>query len=514
MKGRSTLLAGLLVLLVHTPVQAQSSSSTSAASSRKDIDCLKGSVKDLKKIVAKPETTTAEHIAKQGAISRLLERWPVYVCYMAADTNVSAALRGVAEEKRQDKQPGASGTSSGSTSLVNKGSSPWLLGFALEHGGLSQSTDGNTITFHGNVANSLKALMKTNYLSSYELGENDALVQYLSNLSFGVSFNTTSGQGAASTGFSPSTSTLAGFSAKYDIINHRDPRDKRWRARWHDLSTTVGLDFTSSAGELGDVLRASNAFSQWRTNAVNAALDLPANATDDQIQTVIQNAADSFIATFGNSAEVTNAVQRLTTSISNYVKQENTVFADIRTTPVVTVQYDFTRQSLPTSQNVTAVQPNQSIPDLSSVTLILEKGFKGVDAPELTLNTSGTWFNSTVSGTPKRGRVRDYRASLQLDVPLKEIQNVGQPTMSFSGQFLSLLEEPLGQKVTLNGITIDRRGNMGLFQAKLSIPVKDSGVKIPIAFTYANRTELIKEKDVRGNIGVTFDLDKLFSGAK
>ena len=67
---------------------------------------------------------------------------------------------------------------------------------------------------------------------------------------------------------------------------------------------------------------------------------------------------------------------------------------------------------------------------------------------------------------------------------------------------------------TLNGVTIDRRGNLGTVQAKLSIPVHDSGVKIPIAFTYANRTELIKEKDVRGNIGITFDLDSLFSRAK
>ena len=60
-------------------------------------------------------------------------------------------------------------------------------------------------------------------------------------------------------------------------------------------------------------------------------------------------------------------------------------------------------------------------------------------------------------------------------------------------------------------MTIDRRGNLGVFQAKISIPVKDSGVKIPISFTYATRTELIKGKDVRGNIGITFDLDSLLA---
>lgn len=110
--------------------------------------------------------------------------------------------------------------------------------------------------------------------------------------------------------------------------------------------------------------------------------------------------------------------------------------------------------------------------------------------------------------------MRDYRASLQLDVPLREIQNIGQPTLSFAGQYLHLLEEPLGQQVTLNGVTITRTGGIGVFQTKLSIPVKDSGVKIPISFTYSNRTELIKETDVRGNVGVTFDFDTLFAKSK
>jgi hypothetical protein len=44
----------------------------------------------------------------------------------------------------------------------------------------------------------------------------------------------------------------------------------------------------------------------------------------------------------------------------------------------------------------------------------------------------------------------------------------------------------------------------------LEIPVA-AGVSLPISITYSNATELIKEKDVRGNFGITFDLDKLKS---
>jgi hypothetical protein len=143
--------------------------------------------------------------------------------------------------------------------------------------------------------------------------------------------------------------------------------------------------------------------------------------------------------------------------------------------------------------------------------MVLERGFGGLNSPELTFNASGTFFGGSAIGG---GKVRDYRSSLELDVPLKDIQGIGQPTLSFSGQYMHLLEEPLGQQVSINGVTISRTGGIGVFQTKLSIPVKDSGVKIPISFTYSNRTELIKETEVRGNVGVTFDFDSLFAKSK
>jgi hypothetical protein len=45
-------------------------------------------------------------------------------------------------------------------------------------------------------------------------------------------------------------------------------------------------------------------------------------------------------------------------------------------------------------------------------------------------------------------------------------------------------------------------------QGKVKIPLVD-GIDFPISFTYANRTNLIDEKDVRGQFGFTFDTAKL-----
>ena len=46
-------------------------------------------------------------------------------------------------------------------------------------------------------------------------------------------------------------------------------------------------------------------------------------------------------------------------------------------------------------------------------------------------------------------------------------------------------------------------------QAKLVIPIGKTGIELPLAISWANRTELIKATDVRGQFGLTFDLAQL-----
>jgi hypothetical protein len=445
--------------------------------------------------------------------------------------------------------------------------------------------------------------MNGSYLGSYDLGANDPLVLALAKVSFGVSFDTSSSSMSASQGFTPGGNNFSGFSGKYELYNHRDPRDQRYRSDWNHLAVDEGTAIASSLLTLNRTIEdtdqvfdlwvakalrslpdqpskeqvlqkledasdsfpgGANAFRAW-TSSVESALvklatdtitqakpspsrdqviaavvdadesiratipgtfaawkkseedavaKLSATSTDAEILEVVTGAANSFHDTFWNLPTIQSAVAGLTSRMTAFLQREDQIIANARKTTLVTVEYNYTRQLTTSDQTVSATQPNQMLPSLSNVNLVLEKGFQGVNAPELTFNTGVTFFNTSSSGTAKWGKVRDYTASAELDVPLKEIQNVGQPTLSFAAQFLSLLEEPLGQQVMLNGVTISRKGNMGVFQTKLSIPVKDSGVKIPISFTYASRTELIKEKDVRGNIGITFDLDTLFSKAQ
>ncbi len=61
------------------------------------------------------------------------------------------------------------------------------------------------------------------------------------------------------------------------------------------------------------------------------------------------------------------------------------------------------------------------------------------------------------------------------------------------------------------GLLVTPKGNVGIFQAKLTISIKNFGMQIPISFSVSNRTELIKEKDVQAHFGITFNLDTFLS---
>jgi hypothetical protein len=57
---------------------------------------------------------------------------------------------------------------------------------------------------------------------------------------------------------------------------------------------------------------------------------------------------------------------------------------------------------------------------------------------------------------------------------------------------------------------LNTKGGIGIVQAKLVNPFGKSGVSLPMSIGWSNRTELIKAGVVLGQLGLSFDLDKLF----
>jgi hypothetical protein len=413
------------------------------------------------------------------------------------------------EEQRIDKQVSESGSAGGTGSAVSTGSVPWLFGFALEHGAVTQSVENNNVVFRGNVANVASALKSKDYIQSYlKLHSESSLIRNAAAVSFGVSFRTSQG--------SQSTNTLAGYTFHYDIYNHRDPRDQHWDLLWTQARAKMGASVPNASGALRDILASDfpTEFQNWKQGAETTIRALPATPTDTDIRNAVKTIGDELLGIVSTSTKVLIVVESVATAIAEQERMKGDVISTINRSPIVSFEYSDVQQSAadaPATTSTGTVVPPASIPNLSNFNLIT--GLYFVAGSQFTLNAGTTFFNSLPTSA-KTGRVRDYRVSGQFDIPLPEIANVGKPTLSFSGMYLHLLEEPLGEQVKVNGVAVSRTGGIAFFQSKLTVPVKGTGVKIPLSFTAANRTELIKEKEVRGTIGVTFDFDSLFSKPK
>ena len=432
------------------------------------------------------------------------------------------------EEKRFDKQVGASTSGgAGTTTLTTKGSVPSLLGFAVENGAMTRSVSGTTITFRAVPWDVVKALADHDYVASGPTPQPGTLAGLLSQVSLAVSFDAsrgnTNGSTAGSSGstvFTGDKQQVSGYGFHYQIFNRRDPRDIHYARLWNTLIAKKGLDLANRLNRLAALMRAgvdANGkplpaapwvadFDSWRKDT---ATKLEAASIDD-VEKTISAQAVTFKKIAAAYPELQAQAKVAAEALSDYFLDRNDDIKKITKAPTLAFDYSVTRQAntngtVPVAAGATVPS---SLPDLSNFKLIFAKGF--MDGPELTANASFTVFNSLPSGS-KAGRLRDGQASLQLDVPLPEIMKTTNMVLSFSGQFVRLLEQPLGAPVIVNTKSVTATGNIGLAQAKLTIPVKGSGVQIPISITWSNRTELVLEKDVRANFGVTFDLDKLFA---
>ena len=142
-----------------------------------------------------------------------------------------------------------------------------------------------------------------------------------------------------------------------------------------------------------------------------------------------------------------------------------------------------------------------NLPETSNLRLVGEMG----GSVELTGNVSVTLFNRKPEQVADH--VRDYEVSGQVDIHLGSTETTGGFVFSLAGKWM---EQRVDTIDASGGFVPDTKGTWKVFQAKLLIPMKGTGAKIPFSVTLANRNELIKEKRiVRANVGVTYDLDML-----
>jgi hypothetical protein len=398
--------------------------------------------------------------------------------------DVVADFTAKAEDMKMDKQTGSSLGTGASTSLVAKAGIPAAFGFAVENGALTRTDSKTGITFSGTPVGMFEALSKKGFIESYQ--KDDGFDRFLRNFSFKISFDPNRGSTPGT--FTGSGQQLSGYSVRYKIIDDRDPRDRKYTSQWSRLVENQAVPVTATLARFFTRLytRPTPVFTAWRTETEAAV----AAAAPADVEAVLVRQMEK-LRKLDLGIEINSLISTFSNQFDDFLKSRDDILNQVNAGWISTIEYNNERRL--------------ALPSLSNIRFIAEKGaYNG--SLDLTANASLTFLNSSIPGT-NTNRLRDFRFAGQLDVPLGNVVTTGKFFLSFAGLYQRLLDD----ETLSNGTVMTQKGDIATGQVKLSIPIRGTAFKIPLSFSFANRTELIKEKHVKGSFGVTFDLDSIFA---
>lgn len=412
-----------------------------------------------------------------------------------------------AQEIRTDQQMGAGPASSGTTSLVSKGGIPYLFGLALENGAVTKTQSDTTFTFRLNPGGVLNMFADQGFVTGFRQADNDPVLGFLNKTSLGLSFDTSRGTQPGI--FTGDKQQLSALTAKIEFVNERDPRHQKYEAEWEKFVADEGVKLarevwktTVATVDLGGNRRAFRdpGLEAW-LGQMNEDLAKVEKKTGDvtsinEAARVIRENAD-LVPVDLISEQSIEAITDFAEQDRVYTAAKNRIFDKIARGKVLALEYTNQRE-------VTA-------PDTSNFNFIAGTGTGA--RVGLTANGAFTFFHKrppALSPTSARpGRVRDFQFAGQVDVPFKVRDT--QFDFWFSGRYERLLEDAT---TDAGAIIPNTKGDIAVGQVGLNIPIPGLGMRFPVSFTFANRTEFIKEKEIRGNFGFTFNWDTLFSKLK
>lgn len=418
-----------------------------------------------------------------------------------------AAFVTEAQEIRTDQQMGAGPNANGTTTLVSKGGLPYLFGFAVENGAATQSQSDTTVTFRFNPGGVINMFQNKGFITAAR--DNDSITRFLNKTSVGFSFDTSRGDEPGI--FTGDRQQLSAISARVEFVNERDPRHKKYEAAWERLAGNEGVKLaqqvwqtTSAMVDLGGNRRAFRdpALQAWFVQLNERVTQVRSNLTGSREQKI--NTVADALRDQAALIPVDLVTQDSITALTDFAKEDRTyteakdsLLDSIAKGRIFTIEYLNKREV--------------NAPDTSNFTFIAATGAGG--RVNLTANGSFTFFHQRPEAAsltdPRPNRIRDFQFAGELDIPFK--LGGSQFDFWFSGRYERLLTDAHNAA----GVVVPgTRGDIALGQFGLNIPIESLGMKFPVSVTFANRSELIKEKVVRGHFGFTFNWDTLWSKVK
>jgi hypothetical protein len=453
----------------------------------------------------------------------------------------------VAETRRLDRHLAGAAGPSGSTALTALSGVSDLFSTALESGIVNRSTDGSVATFRLNASGVVRLFdpQEPCFLRSADC--RPTLEQRVKALSLAASFeqakpeaedpmttgtiegvNATIPAGTKIPGLSR-TGEIRNVTARWEIRRRKSLADANIQNQWREAMKEV----RSQADTLGaasntyiESLRGSESWKLWKA-ASTAKLDeiAKSNLEEDEKVTRMTRVFQEDLAVYVETADenVSSAALNLIESTAAFRQERNKQLHEVLYPVAATVEYLYQKPA------------NQ--PDYSTMRLIIGKPFgqqretkDAAEEPEAPLSQFTANFAASLYHGPPAdaGSFRDVQAAVQLDRFMPIRTGGGQKAvLSIAGYYQYLAQRGVlqldGNEITpLVGIPLpqganvllDTTGSVFVAQAKLTLPLGDSGVNFPIAVSWANRSEFIKARVTKLNFGFTFDLHKLIKGVE
>lgn len=485
-----------------------------------------GNLSAYQKSLADAKNTGADTPERKEKVRQLLDvehqpgRFISYAYKMDIREIAFDTLTGIWDENRIDKQLGATSSSVGTTNLVSRPSTPQLLGLAMEFGALTQTTSGSVTTFRANADGAFRAIAGQPIICLGCMG-----TAGLKNLNFAASFDlsrpgskqvstagpaTTATPAVSSIVLPSSSAQFSSLSARYDIYNPKDTRSKQYQDAWRDWFTKNETTLRDAAIAL---LTATNPFlsqigndPKYQTLKETYGPKLVQAAPADMDSILADYLSHLLALAKAANPNFDQQLLSVRAAYAQYGQVYNDAIKDLRGKPQFSFEYTFNR---PLNQ-----------PDTDNFRFIYGSNpFSGGGL--LSANLAVTIYQGQIPAGARYSRFRDVQASAQFDRPLPNY--LSYPAVLTLAGYVQYQVDPSviniqpgllvpGTSITLPQnaqVLLGPKGTTGIVQGKVTLRMKNSGVRIPIAVTWASRTQLIDATDVRGNVGITYDFDSL-----
>ncbi len=478
-------------------------------------DCYPGApqqIQDLAKvaatrIVADPARDDERKNDRPGQLGGSIVELLVYTIADAiTDIRMLKVAPLMAETARTDKQLGASARAAGSTSAVQKPGFANILGFAIENGAVEQQVNKTSLT----LSTSPYMLLLLARGKDGDTAEFYKQNEFFNRIGASANFNLSNPNDPLG---SATRRQLNEWSIRVRLLGNRSVRSDQFAKVWDEKvrplvqrrlrsisdaesKTFNEVEFNSFQDRIQDQM-----ISDLKAQLVNVK-----GTRDERIaevrQWILCELFNKVFQPIKRGDRVIDAKTReiIQTKVVMDLKDANESLVALRAA-IDNVISEFNKRPL-----LTFAYGNERVVDGSDYSVYKLLFEQDIWNPmKMVINAAASVYNKP-DATRNQEKLRDLSLAISFEGKanspfLSGTADLSKITYSFNGRY-----ERLKENERIPG----KKADIGIAQLKVEIPVRE-GISIPLSFTWANATELIKENHVRGNFGITFDMDKLFA---